>query len=211
MKPYTYTNSNGETFYLHVAISRAGRRVYVMRKGRGPGWKARLPKGYEIRENVHGRVSVRRARQRQITEAEENLIRNHLTRLRPVGYVLDVVGRAATVYASALDRKTFAESLDAEFANGFADALAKALEGRYSPDLVAMFRQRRKDAGHTKRLRFYPLLRFLLVDRQARRFAVERVCFTGEAAWARLEVLALAPAIMKYLPHLGRDSFFDLI
>lgn len=73
-----------------------------------------------------------------------------------------------------------------------------------------MFRARRKRQGD-KRPRFYPLLRFVLTDRRQRLFAVERVCFTGEASWIRLEVLPLSVAVMKYLPHLGRDSFFDLI
>jgi hypothetical protein len=114
------------------------------------------------------------------------------------------------VYASALDRKCFAESLDAEFANGFADALTKTLAGRYSPDLVALFRARRKDKG-AKRPRFYPLLRLVIADKDERLFAVERVCFTGDSGWMRLEVLPLSAAMMKYLPHLGRDSFFDLI
>lgn len=208
MKPFSHTNRMGETYYLHAILHRGGRRGYVMRKR--PGSLTRLPKGYEIRENVHGQVSVRRARPRLITEPEESLIRNHLTRLRPNAYVLDVLGRAATVYASAMDRKSFSQSLDADFANGFADALTKALAGKYSPDLVAMFRENRRDERR-KPLRFYPLLRFLLVRDDPREFAVERVCFTGDSAWARLEVLPLAPAIFKYLPHLGRDSFFDLI
>jgi hypothetical protein len=49
------------------------------------------------------------------------------------------------------------------------------------------------------------------VDTETRRFAVERVCFSGDSGWMRLEVTALTAAMMKYLPHLGKDSFFDLL
>ncbi len=209
MRPFAYTNGYGDTYYLHVLRRGKGRTVYVMRK-RAAGAVSALPTGYEVRENVHGQVSVRRKSRRFFTEAEEHLLTSQIKRLRPFAYRLDITGRTATVYASALDRKCFAESLDAEFADGFADALTKALAERYSPDLVALFRARRKDKN-AKRPRFYPLLRLALVDEDTRRFAVERVCFTGDSGWMRLEVLPLATAMLRYLPHLGKDSFFDLI
>ena len=113
-------------------------------------------------------------------------------------------------YASAQDRKCFTESLDAEFADGFADALTDALAKKYPPELVAMFRARRR-RHDAKRPRFFPLLQFVVTDRTKRLFAVERVCFTGQSDWIRLETLPLSAAVMKYLPHLGRDSFFDLM
>ena len=133
-----------------------------------------------------------------------------MAQLRPYAYELDVNGRSATVYASAQDRKCFADSLDAEFADGFADALTDALAKKYPPELVAMFRARRRRQD-AKRPRFFPLLRFVITERTKRLFAVERVCFTGQSDWIRLETLPLSAAVMKYLPHLGRNSFFDLM
>jgi len=209
MEPISYTNKYGLALYLHVVRAADGRTLHVMRKC-AAGATARMPEGFEIRENVHGHVSVRRRRARQFSRPEERLLHAALGRFRPFAYELDIDGKAATVYASAEDRKCFLESLDAEFADGFADALTRALAKRYSPDLVEMFRARRKEQN-AKRPRFYPLLRFVIADKRERLFAVERVCFTGESSWIRLEVLPLPAAVMKYLPHLGRDSFFDLI
>ena len=209
MRPFSYTNARGDTYYLHAVRLGGGRPGYVMRKRRD-GAMPVLPEGYEVRENVYGQVSVRRRRPRLFTEAEEQLLADQLKRLRPFAYRLDIEGRTATIYASAMDRKCFAESLDAEFEHGFADALTKTLAGKYSAELVALFRARRKEKG-ARRPRFYPLLRFVIQDEARRLFAVERVCFTGDSAWLRLDILPLAAAMMKYLPHLGRDSFFDLI
>ena len=209
MRPFSYTNACGDTYYLHVVRLGSGRTMHVMRKT-PDGAMPDLPEGYEVRENVYGQVSVRRRRGKLFTQAEEHLLSGQLKRLRPFAYRLDIEGRTATIYASAMDRKCFAESLDAEFANGFADALTKTLAGRYSPELVAMFRARRQEKG-ARRPRFYPLLRLVIEDKNERLFAVERVCFTGDSAWLRLDVLPLSAAMMKYLPHLGRDSFFDLI
>lgn len=209
MKPFTYTNRDGATYYLHVVRGIDGRTYHVMRKTL-EGAVERLPNGMEIRENVHGQVTVRRGRLARFTPMEERLLRAAMENLRPFAYLLDIDGNAATVYASAEDRKCFLESLDAEFADGFAEALTKALTKRYSSELVEMFRARRK-RQNAKRPRYYPLLRFVIEDKQERMFAVERVCFSGESSWIRLEVLPLSAAVMKYLPHLGRDSFFDLI
>jgi hypothetical protein len=209
MKPFSYTNKHGTVYYLHAVRGSDGRMCHVMRKD-AEGSMPALPAGLEVRENVHGQVAVRKVRRRQLTQLEEQLLRTAIGNLRPFAHLLDIDGRAATVYASAEDRKCFLESLDAEFANGFADALTKALAKRYSPELVDMFRARRKEQN-AKRPRYYPILRFVLVDRRQRRFAVERVCFTGESSWIRLEVMALSAAVLKYLPHLGRDSLFDLV
>ena len=209
MKPFSYTNKYGRTYYLHLLRRNEGPAIYVMRT-RADGAVAAIPEGYEVRENIHGDVAVRRRRLRQFTELEEHLLHSALERFRPFAYAMDIEGAAATVYASAEDRKCFLESLDAEFADGFADALTKALAKRYSPELIEMFRSRRKEQN-AKRPRYYPLLRFVIADRRQRRFAVERVCFSGESSWIRLEVLPLSAAVMKYLPHLGRDSFFDLV
>ena len=209
MKPFSYTNRHGTTYYLHTLRRADGRICHVMRI-RAEGAAMRLPRGFEVRENVHGQVAVRRIRPRQLTRLEDQLLRTAMKNLRPFAYVLDIDGRAATVYASAEDRKCFLESLDVEFADGFADALTRALAKRYSPELVAMFRARRKEQN-ARRPRYYPLLRFVLVEKRMRRFAVERVCFSGESSWIRLEEMPLSEAVTKYLPHLGRDSFFDLI
>jgi len=209
MKRFTYTNRDGEVYYPHAVRLKDGRTIYVMRK-RPEGAVKSLPDGYEVRENIHGQVSVRRRRPKRFTETEERLLCGALEQLRPFAYELDIDGRIATVYASAQDRKCFTESLDAEFADGFADALTKTLAKSYSSDLVAMFRARRQEKD-ARRPRFYAVLRFVIADKRERLFSVERVCFTGESSWVRLEVMPLSAAVMKYLPHLGRDSFFDLI
>lgn len=209
MTTFSHTNRHGAVYYVH-RVHRGNRPAgYVMRR-QLRGALESLPEGYEIRENVHGQVSVRRRRVRRFTVVEDRLLRSALRGYRPFAYELDIEGNAATIYTSAEDRKCFLESLDADFAEGFAEALASALKKRYSSVLIDLFRERgRKPA--TTRLRFYPLLRFVIAKNNPRRFAIERVCFTGDTDWVRLEVLPLNAALVKYLPHLGRDTFFDLL
>jgi hypothetical protein len=84
MRPFSYTNCNGETFYLHVLQRGKDRTMHVMRK-EDLGATAALPKGYEVRENVQGHVSVRRTRPREFTEAEEELLASQLNTTTPPG------------------------------------------------------------------------------------------------------------------------------
>jgi hypothetical protein len=56
-------------------------------------------------------------------------------------------------------------------------------------------------------------MRFQLVDKDQRLFAVERMTYRGEGGWHSLlwHGEALPELARKYLPHLGRDSFFELV
>ena len=205
-----YVNRLGQNYYARQSSS-AGTVRYVA--ARTPlGALTRLPAGYEICEDINGRVSIRRIRPRQVAVAEERLVVSVLFQTRPHGYKAAVRDNAITIFASALDRKTYSGSLDAEFAEGFAAALEETLARKYGRELADLFRVRRQardgSGGH---LRYYPLLQFELADRRRRLFKVKRIYFTGDQDWLLLETLSLSAALMKYLPHLGKDSFFDLL
>ena len=172
----------------------------------------RLPHGYEVREGLSGRVTIGLTRPRQIHEIEESLVRDALQRLRPNAYACEVRGKSITIYASAHDGKCFAESLDAEFSAGFAAALEEILERKFGKELADYFRaERMRRDGDPKPRRFYPLLRFELVDERRRAFQVKRIYFSGDQDWLALERLPLTAAVLKYVPHLGRESFFGLL
>ncbi len=54
--------------------------------------------------------------------------------------------------------------------------------------------------------------RFVLVDRKARHFSVERMCYRSwHDGWLSLEKTGpLEELAEKYLPHLTQESFYDL-
>jgi hypothetical protein len=174
------------------------------------GALAELPDGYEVRENVHGQVSIRRKREPVLLPQEESLLREAMNRGHANGYELEIDGPKATIFASSVDRSCLAECLDEEFAEGFESALAEKLPEKFTPDVRRLFRERRK-ATNGRKLKYYPLIRFVLADPEKRDFLVERVCFTGQASWIRIDMMPLPAALMKYMAHLGEDSFFELL
>jgi hypothetical protein len=203
-----YTSQHGVRFYVRAIRDCRGRHKLVMGTSQD-GALEELPPGYEVRENVHGHISVRRKRQSRIRTQEEWMVRACVAKLKPFAHAVGTEDSSITIYASSLDRKCFTGSLDAEFAEGFASALNDALGKRFGGELVEMFRANRRD-GKKGKTRFYPLLRFRLKDPRRRVFFVERVCFSGDRSWLVLGTMTLPVALMKYVPHLGRDTLFDL-
>lgn len=57
------------------------------------------------------------------------------------------------------------------------------------------------------------VLRFVLVDKEDRAFEVERFCYLGSVDdWIYLDGSDDMESLVKeYVPHLGKDSFYELV
>lgn len=205
----SHTNRYGETFFVHARPTRAGKRYFMGKRKLGS--LAALPVGYEIHEDVNGKVSVLLSRRRAITEFEEEAVHAALRKIRRSCYKANVRERYITIYASAGDCRSHANSLDADFTEGFATALENLFARKYGEDLAKFFREKRKAREGPSRSQYYPLLRFALSNKRLRRFSIQRIYFTGDSDWLHLEEMSLPSAVMKYVPHLGKNSFFDLL
>ena len=62
-------------------------------------------------------------------------------------------------------------------------------------------------------LNYSKMMRFTLLDDSPRRFGAERWCFLGSIDnWLSLNGLkSLNKLLAKYVPHLGKESFFELM
>ena len=60
---------------------------------------------------------------------------------------------------------------------------------------------------------FSPAFRFVLRDREANIFSVQRWCYRGSIDGWTYDLARgdLATLVEKYVPHLGKESFFDLM
>lgn len=212
-----------------------GRKWYIRKRADGRGYVPtldpdgacrRMPADAEIIERLDGVVVAARRSPRRILELEAALVRQSLADPPSFAHACEVWGGTITIYANARDRAPFTESLDAEFAEGFAAALEEFFAKRYGRGVAHWFRTRRTGRGAQgpdgrdstvkpgvarRGERYFPLLRFTLARRRERLFRVERVCFVGDRRWQALETLPLREAVEKYVPHLGRATFFDLL
>jgi hypothetical protein len=89
--------------------------------------------------------------------------------------------------------------------------LRKHAKGRHC---MADVRERQIVIYHSERGDLYQkVLRFTLIDEDRRRFAAERWCFLGSIDdWIHLSGNAdLATLVERFGPHIGKESFFQLM
>ena len=191
-KPVSYTNRKGKTYYLHAATTKKGQTRYVMKRT-PDGALGELPEGYVITENVNGQVSVGRIAPRKITEEEEALVKTRLEALGLKRYRCEVKGGFITVFEPIEDEDDIRD-------------LMQHLIGPF-PTLIEKAVSEKID-----RSPFDPVMRFQLLDEETRIFDVERMTYRGEGGWMCLfDPRPLKELVLKYLPHLGKDSFFQLV
>ena len=191
---YKYTNRKGVTYYLRSSTTKRGKTRYIFARQPGGDEVETLPEGYKVRESINGQVSLVQARPRQITKAEEQNLRDRLARLKP-GYRLEVKGSELVIFEPSMSAGSLMGVLGgpsmAAARPGLADELARFV---------------------AQRARFDPILKFELVDELRRRFSAHRMVFSGAGGWSHpLEYGDLDQLARTLLPHLGEDSFFELV
>lgn len=183
-----HTTRTGKTYYLHTGPKRGGgTQHFVSTKPAGALAEA-VPEGFEIHETVNGQVFLRRRQPKLIGDEELECVRRPLA--QPRGghrYQVEAQGRVITIHEST----------------GRLGALVDW--GRH---LSAAERERIE----VRLAHYQPVMRFTLVDEERRRFAPERFCFRGSVDdWISIGPPgALERLTAKYLPHLGRDSVYEL-
>src|SRR5579872_1209568 len=86
--PHCYTNRFGRAYYIRSSNGAGSARYVVSVSPKGA--LATVPAGYEICESINGHVSVRLIRPRRISVAEQHLIENAMSKIRPHGYMANV-------------------------------------------------------------------------------------------------------------------------
>ena len=90
---------------------------------------------------------------------------------------------------------------------------------RYAPDQHCLVDVRKADiiVYHSKRGNMYQkMLRFTLDDKKDRTFRVQRWCFKGSIddwidLWVSGGIGKLPDLVREFCPHIGQDSFYDLM
>jgi hypothetical protein len=59
-------------------------------------------------------------------------------------------------------------------------------------------------------LRYEPVLKLELADKETRRFTIHRMCWMDRAEWIFLKEGGLHALLEEYVPHIGQESFYEL-
>lgn len=186
---FTYTNRKGVTYFLRAHETKTGKTRYTFAKAPGVKTVDGLPDGYEVRENVNGQVSVAKASPRLVTEAEEAGLRAIVAELSADCRV-EVKGRTFTVFESTTDLGAIGALLQTMSPGMDVSAALDRIGGR---------------------VRYEPVLRFELVDGDARLFEASRMMHIGDADWWSLAEGPLLEVARDLVPHIGHESFYELL
>ena len=184
----TYTTRRGDKYFLHTGPKRdGGVQHFVSTKPKGPMAES-VPDGFEIYETPNGRVFLRRKKLSPISDAELLCVRRELAGYRGQNsYQSELTGMHIIIHEAEWRENSW-EELGRFLPNIDHLAIARSLEN------------------------FMPVMRFVLQDEVQRLFRPERYCFRGSVDdWIGMgEADMIEPLTRKFIPHLGRESFYEL-
>jgi hypothetical protein len=183
--PVTHVNRKGDTYYLHAGTTRTGKPRYWFSKSTEGELVETIPEGYEIYENPDAQVFLRKIVPQLVTPAEIAVVEEGLRRYAPEqNCKVDVRGEHIVVY--------------------HAERVRLDLERFGFGELPPSWRN------------YMKVLRFTLADEQDRTFWVQRWCFRGSIddwidLWMSGNEGKLPALVRKFCPHIGQESFFELM
>ena len=185
--PVTHVNRKDDTYYLHSGKTKTGKPRYWFSKSRDGELLESIPKGYEIYENPDAQVFLRKIVPQLVTPFEVEVVKKGLERYAPGQHcIVDVQGDQIVVYHAERVR------LDLE---------------RFGFGVQELPPSSRS---------YLKVMRFILVDEKQRTFRVQRWCFRGSIdRWIDLfdsrSEGNLPDLVREFCPHIGQESFFELM
>ena len=189
--PISYTNRKGQKYFLHKRKDKAGKiRYHCSLKSEGDLATA-VPEGFEIYEHPSGKVYCRRIPRQIIRSEEKAAIEYNLKLYTDLdSFLIDVTKNMIVVYTPNVELDDF-------------DQILVGLSRGLSAD------NRQEKSRYVD---YEAAMRFVLVGKKERAFVAQRFCYLGSIDdWIDIsEPGKLVDLARVYLPHLGKDSYFDL-
>ena len=188
-----HVNRRGDTYYLHQGTTKTGKPKWFFSTKREGRLTEVIPESYEVYENHNAQVFLRKTVPRLVTDEEVAFVENAVRRLARLEYFFIEV-RGGSIVVCLPD-----QSID------FLEGSVSSRFGIRAPGAVYTEMQ--------KLLTYSPMMRFTLTDEKSRCFSVERWCFLGSIDdWFLLTGAGdLSKLVAKYTPHLGNESFYELM
>jgi hypothetical protein len=228
---FSYTNRKCYQYFIHQGMSKKGKtRYFTSRKPEGA--LSQIPDGYEITESINAVVSVQKPKPALIPPADLECVRKKVSSFNHLKhYKVEAKGKEIIVYQpNELHALEHVET-SSEFSTlaGLTAMLKRV--GRDPKDIQAEFASKlgmtvaelkkldatataskRKSASEflVSNVHFSPILRFTW-DGLLGKYLVHRRCFMGDLDWLELSPGSIGVVANKYVKHVGKESFFELM
>jgi hypothetical protein len=191
----THTNRKGTTYYLTRRTGKNGRTYYAFTKELHGEPVERIPDGYQVFEIPStGQVVLRKRVESLVPDEDYQLLERYMAgHFESHQYILERKQREIVVH--------FTDE-PVEAVDGISAALGMP-SGPAASELRTLWQKYQTYLG---------LLRFVYNEKD-RTYRVERFCFAGGVDdWLYLDSSpSIEPLVSEYCPHLGKDSFYELM
>ena len=191
-----YLNRCGDRYYVLQGTTKTGKpKYYCARKAQGVSVDE-LPAEFEIHESpMSGLVSIRKVKPSRILPQEREFLDQMARKLAGIEhFIIDAQGDSLVVFLCDENPNESVSTLE---------MLVGPLGRHAKPQTNWIMRK----------ANYSPMFRFTLCDEGERLFSIDRWCYLGSIdKWIflggaqPLDVLA-----KKYLPQLGKESFYELM
>ncbi len=194
-----HINRKGDTYYLIAGRTKTGKPRYHFSRKQSGASVDRIPDGFEIYENPSSaQVYLRKVKPTEITPMEQEVVADGVRRHAGLQhFIVAIEGNSLVVYTP-----------------GMSETEVTGMMSFLSSPLLAASAMLQDVKGKMIQSSLYSkMLRLELVDANQRHYTVQRWCFRGSIDdWIYLDGPApLAPLVEKYVPHLGKESFYELM
>lgn len=190
-----YVNRRGDRYYVLQGRTKTGKPKYYCSKRPAENTVESLPEGFEIHERpTDALVVIRKVRPSRILPFEREQLARLADELASVPVLVDVDGDHLVVYSSDTDPKASIRAMTMLMGMPLGD------EHEHRQWIM-------------QNSRYTAMFRFTLLDEDERIYRIERWCFRGRIdRWISLKGRGpLEELAQRYLPHLGDESFFELM
>jgi hypothetical protein len=212
---FHYVNRKGVMYFLHLTPEGKRPARYTMTKY-AEGAVDELPPGYMVSESPNGLVSVRVVNARLIASEEEELVKERLSAAGLSRYRVEVKDSAIIIHEAhgyTVDELETMRPFSPAVKEVAFRIYLKTYGKRKTKETTKAFDQHWEEEKVDfceKMTSYSPVLRFKLSDQRSRLFIVARM--GGRVpGWLELDDLPLPKALDRYLHHLGKDRFYELI
>jgi len=231
-KLWRYTNRWGDSYFLHSKVTKNGKTSYFMAKNRAQGALSTIPPGYEVTENVNGMVFIGKPRAQLIPDIDVRLMKTKLAKFKHLKKHQVQAKYDQLVIFSPIDagiaeqmqvdnfsylnslRRTFETMGKGKFEGIVEEAASKmGVTTKQFREMERKLAKERRDEVVRQlemRIQYEPVLRF---TKQKGRYlyTAERRYYRGEEEWLFLGEGTLETLSNKFIKHIGKESFFDLV
>jgi len=189
-KKLTYTNRKGDLCYFREVSGKRGVRIVCSQTESADDLTA-IPETHEIAENPNGQVSCRKKIKSNITREEAEYAASILPSMMDTNIRLFVETKKNALIIHSADTSSFNEMAKFVMKTCADPAGVKAIT--------------------EANLRYEPVMKFELADKESRIFAAFRMCWVGPGEeWMFLQAGSVHELVEELGPHIGQESFCEL-